>query len=229
MSALKRIINKDLKAIKETDLNSQNIFIEFNEDNMFEANAMIIAPEDSIYFGGVLFFKIVFPKNYPFSPPNVQYMACNRVRIHPNLYVGGKVCLSILGTWSGPKWTTVMDITTVLMSIQSLLDNNPLHNEPGQEKNFSPTNDLYNQAIEYESMNSLLFQNMNKPPSGFECFVPTIQSFFLKDNEKIFKKIELNLAKPKRRLYVSFYRIDINVDYEKLKHQFEKNYELLTD
>ena len=52
---------------------------------------------------------------------------------------------------------------------------------------------------------------------------------FLKNNENILKKIELNIHKPPRRLYVSFYRIDINVDYEKLKHQFKKNYELLTD
>ena len=39
----------------------------------------------------------------------------------------GKVCLSILGTWAGPKWTSIMDITTVLLTIQSLLDKNPLH------------------------------------------------------------------------------------------------------
>ena len=46
----------------------------------------------------------------------------------------GKVCLSILGTWSGPKWTSIMDITTVLLTLQSLLDENPLHHEPGQRK-----------------------------------------------------------------------------------------------
>ncbi len=30
-----------------------------------------------------------------------------------------------------PQWTTIMDIGTVLLSIQSLLNNNPLDNEPG--------------------------------------------------------------------------------------------------
>ena len=67
---------------------------------------------------------------------DVSYLSCTKTRIHPNIYVGGhkngrKVCLSILGTWNGPKWTTVMDISTVLITIQSLLDNNPLCHEPG--------------------------------------------------------------------------------------------------
>jgi hypothetical protein len=26
------------------------------------------------------------------------------VRFNPNLYINGKVCLSLLGTWSGPSW-----------------------------------------------------------------------------------------------------------------------------
>ena len=131
-SAVKRIINKDIKEIHKNSLDKQGIFIEFNEDNLLEAKAMIVGPEDSVYEGGVLFFKIFFPKNYPYAPPDVCYIARNRVRIHPNLYTRhhptghGKVCLSILGTWSGPKWTSVMDTSTVLLTIQSLLDKKPL-------------------------------------------------------------------------------------------------------
>ena len=139
--AIQRIINRDIKEIQKLNLNSLGIYIQFNEDNFLEAKAMIVGPKDSLYEGGFLLFNIYFPKNYPFAPPDVVYVSRNRIRIHPNIYVGhgtngfGKVCLSILGTWSGPKWTTIMDITTVLLTIQSLLDNNPLHHEPGQEKN----------------------------------------------------------------------------------------------
>ena len=137
MKAVKRILSKDMRAVEEQKLNSLGIYIHFNEENILEANAMIVGPKDSLYEGGFLFFKIKFPKNYPFSPPDVVYVSRNRVRIHPNLYVSsgtggyGKVCLSILGTWSGPKWTTIMDISTVLLSLQSLLDSNPLSHEPG--------------------------------------------------------------------------------------------------
>jgi ubiquitin-protein ligase len=220
MSALKRILNKDMKAIQTMDLNSQGIFIEFNEENMFEAKAMIMGPKDSLYFGGCLLFTIVFPKNYPFSPPQVTYISRNRVRIHPNLYVGGKVCLSILGTWSGPKWTTVMDITTILMSIQSLLDSNPLHHEPGQERNVSKTNDLYNEAIEHESISTLLFKNLLDTPSGYDCFQPMMKEKFIENHKEIHEKIKKKITQKPHRLFVPFYRVDINVDYNELSKIF---------
>lgn len=224
MSAVKRIINKDIKAINNLNLNEQGIFIEFNENNMYEAYAMIIAPEDSLYFGGVLYFTINFPKNYPFSPPSLKYMSSCKTRIHPNLYVNGKVCLSILGTWSGPKWTTVMDITTVLLSIQSLLDNNPLHHEPGQEKNVGLMNDLYNKAITYESINSLLIKNYKTPPENFKVFNLIIKNHIKDKNENILKKINEN-KDIKGSICVSFYRINLYLDYESLK----KNYENLLE
>ena len=87
MKAAKRILTKDMRAIEEQRLNSLGIYIHFNEENILEANAMIVGPKDSLYEGGFLFFKIKFPKNYPFSPPDVVYVSRNRVRIHPNLYV----------------------------------------------------------------------------------------------------------------------------------------------
>ena len=118
-SALKRILKKDIKEIENKNLNELGIYVKFDEENMLHARAMITGPKGSLYEYGFLFFGITFPKNYPFSPPDISYISRNNVRIHPNLYVGrhssgnGKVCLSILGTWSGPKWTSIMDITTV--------------------------------------------------------------------------------------------------------------------
>lgn len=55
------------------------------------------------------------------------------VRFNPNLYSNGKVCLSILGTWSGPSWTSVQTMNSTLISIQSLMNYAPYHNEPGFE------------------------------------------------------------------------------------------------
>ena len=164
-AALKRILKKDIREIQNKKLEDLGIYVKFNEDNMLQARAMITGPNGSLYQHGFLFFNITFPKNYPYAPPDVSYISRNKVRIHPNLYVGrhssgyGKVCLSILGTWSGPKWTSIMDITTVLLTLQSLLDENPLHHEPGQEKNNTNTNSLYNDKIKYESLNTLLLKN----------------------------------------------------------------------
>lgn len=44
------------------------------------------------------------------------------MRFNPNLYAEGKVCLSLLGTWSGPGWVPgVSSLAQVLLSIQSAI------------------------------------------------------------------------------------------------------------
>ena len=97
-------------------------------DDLYNWEATIIGPKDTPYENGILYFIIEFPHNYPYSPPKVGYLSHSRYRIHPNLYVGrsqdnflGKVCLSIINTWAGPKWTTIMHVGSVMVSIQSLL------------------------------------------------------------------------------------------------------------
>jgi len=60
-------------------------------------------------------------------------------RLNPNLYETGKVCLSLLGTWSGEageNWNPQSsNILQVLISIQGLvLVEEPFYNEPGFEK-----------------------------------------------------------------------------------------------
>lgn len=228
-NAIKRILNKDMKEIEKQNLKSLGIYIYFNEDNLLNAKAMIVGPKDSLYEGGFLFFNINFPKNYPFSPPDVTYVSRNKVRIHPNIYVGngtggfGKVCLSILGTWSGPKWTSIMDITTVLLVIQSLLDNNPLHHEPGQENNNTKQNDLYNEIIKYESINTLHLKNLRDPPYGFDIFKEFMLSEKEKYNDSIIQFLKENKNNPKKNIQVGFYRINIDTDYKKLYEQYIKD------
>ena len=227
-NAIKRIINKDIKEFNSKNLNSLGIYIEFNENNFLEAKAMIIGPKDSLYEGGFLFFNINFPKNYPYAPPDVTYVSRNKVRIHPNIYVGsgtngfGKVCLSILGTWSGPRWTSIMDITTVLLTIQSLLDKNPLHHEPGQENNNTKQNDLYNEVIKYESINTLFFKNILDPPNGFEIFLENMNEEKDKNKEIIKKHIEEKENNKPKNIIIGFYRIDVRIDYQQLKIKFDK-------
>lgn len=225
-NALKRILNKDIKEISKQNLNSLGIYIQFNEDNFLEAKAMIVGPKDSLYEGGFLFFNINFPKNYPFSPPDVTYVSRNNIRIHPNIYVGhgtggyGKVCLSILGTWSGPKWTSIMDITTVLLTIQSLLDNNPLHHEPGQEKNESEMNTLYNEVIKYDSINTLIIKNMVDPPERFYIFIDNMKEEFDKYKQNIQDFLLKKKGVERRKITVSFYRIQTILDYQLLLNNY---------
>jgi ubiquitin-conjugating enzyme E2 Z len=130
-------------------LRASGIYYEPDEVNGRRGYAMIIGPEGTPYAFCPLFFTFSLPSDYPFSSPAVTFVTTDgATRFHPNLYVGGKVCLSILGTWSGPSWAAVMTISTVLSSIQSLLEPNPIVNEPGWEK-FTLENERARSYSEY--------------------------------------------------------------------------------
>ena len=232
--AIKRIINKDLKEIHSMKLNDLGIHIEFNEENMLKANAIIFGPKDTPYENGILYFKIDFPNNYPFSPPKIGYFSTSRIRIHPNLYVGrshnnflGKVCLSSINTWSGPKWTTVMHIGSVLLSIQSLLTKDPLHNEPGFENEEGQRNDYYNTIVEYDNYNHLIRRNGFDIHQDFYCFSEVIYNHLKSNKESIIEKLEvLSVKYPKPiKISLNVYGLMTILEYPKLKEHIKEIFE----
>jgi ubiquitin-protein ligase len=120
---------------------NSSIYVRYNPNNIRNIKALIIGPKDTPYENGCYIFDIFIPNEYPNIPPkvNLQTTGGGSVRFNPNLYNSGKVCLSLLGTWSGnggEKWNKdTSTLLQVLVSIQSLiLVENPYFNEPGYEK-----------------------------------------------------------------------------------------------
>lgn len=225
---MKRIINKDMKEINKMELDKLGIHVNFNEENIMKATAIIIGPKDTPYENGILYFIIEFPNNYPFSPPKVGYLSHSRYRVHPNLYVGrshdnyiGKVCLSSINTWSGPKWTTVMHIGSVLLSIQSLLCNNPLHNEPGFENEKGKRNDTYNQMVEYDTYNHLIKNNGFTLHPLFIIFDDVISKHLKNERENILNNLKILCEKyPKPiKASINIYNLMMIMDYNSLKKE----------
>ncbi len=64
-------------------------------------SVMILGPPRTPYEDGLFFFDVQLPGSYPSSPPAVHYISYCSDRLNPNLYEDGKVCVSLLGTWSG--------------------------------------------------------------------------------------------------------------------------------
>jgi ubiquitin-protein ligase len=125
---------REVADLQRGDLSGIGIYTWFDETNIRHGKAMLIGPEGTPYAFCPLFFDIVVPNEYPLVPPKVHIETTDSMtRLHPNLYTGGKVCLSILGTYTGPSWVSTMNIETVLKSIYSLLNENPITNEPGWE------------------------------------------------------------------------------------------------
>lgn len=148
----KRIIN-DIRELYSDPV--EGIFVAPDDDNITILHALIVGPEGTPYEGGFFYFLVTFSEKYPLVPPKVKLMTTGdgKVRFNPNLYACGKVCLSILGTWQGPGWTSVMTTKSVLISIQSLMCENPFYNEPGfekQEARYKKESEDYNRRIHYQ-------------------------------------------------------------------------------
>ncbi|KAI6164816.1 hypothetical protein EDD17DRAFT_1775170 [Pisolithus thermaeus] len=107
-----------------------SVFLRVDENRVDIIKALIIGPE-----GTPFLFDIFLGPTYNHTPPSVKYMTTNggKYRFNPNLYADGKVCLSLLGTWSGPGWISGRStLLQVLVSIQSMiLCDEPYLNEPG--------------------------------------------------------------------------------------------------
>merc|ERR1719322_265404 len=113
---------------------------------------MILGPVDTPYEGSIFLFDLKIPETYPQSPPKVHfysYLGFWDGGIHPNLYNTGTVCLSILGTWAGPRWDQKnSSILQVLVSIQGLvLVKEPYFNEPTNSLSWRILSSNYNRLI----------------------------------------------------------------------------------
>jgi len=170
LSAKKRLI-KDIVSLSKSPLIDEGIYYTHDDDNIQYGYAVIIGPKDSPYEDGIYMFRFKFPYNYPVSPPKVEFMTSyNQFRFHPNYYVSGKVCLSILNTWPGEKWTSSLTLRFILVTLQSIMTKNALTNEPGvtvekhNERIIS-----YDNAVSYNNIAHCisLFQNV---PTMFNMF-----------------------------------------------------------
>ena len=121
--------------------------------------AVMVGPSGTPYEDSIFIFDLFLPADYPNTPPSVSYFSYGE-RLNPNLYETGKVCLSLLGTWSGQageNWNPQSsNLLQVLISIQGLvLVDDPFYNEPGFEKQMG-TEDGRVKAMRYNE-GALLF------------------------------------------------------------------------
>mgnify|MGYP005648806785 FL=1 len=215
--ATKRILS-DLRIIKKNELDKHNIYVSTNDEDMYNIKAMIIGPDDTPYEGGFFFFDINFPKNYPMEPPKAKFMTLNReVRFNPNLYKCGKVCVSLLNTWAGPGWTTACTLSAVLLSIQSLLNENPIHNEPGWEKENGEKCRTYNDLLDYYNLKVGVLQMIRDTPLGFEVFKDIMLKYYVTHFEKYMKFLDKRMDKNGEQKLSKLYSMSAKLDYNAIQ------------
>lgn len=227
---IKRLL-ADVKYIFKNPLTDNGIYYVHDEEDILKGYAMIVGPEDTQYFGGYYFFEFSYPTDYPFSPPKVKYMTNDGItRFNPNLYKCGKVCVSILNTWSGDKWSACQTINSVLLTLCSLLNNTPLLNEPGVtklHKDYAP----YNRIIEYVNIDfaicELLDRSKNKIPGQFVSFYPFMKEQFLKNYDKLAAIVE-SKSGLEEQYYVQIYQMSTRANYNLLKAKLISTKEIVS-
>ncbi|KAG6556424.1 hypothetical protein Mapa_002367 [Marchantia paleacea] len=148
--------------------------------------AMIVGPQGTPYQNGLFMFDIFLPPDYPQVPPNVHFLTTGggKVRFNPNLYDSGKICLSLLGTWSGPGWVPGKStLLQVLVSIQSLIFvKDPYYNEPGFEQTKSPEAEKENSRHREHTLSLAVLGALRKPDP---LFADVVREHFLLKREEM--------------------------------------------
>ena len=220
---VKRLL-KDVRQLIRHPLTDNGIYYSHDDSDMTKGYAMIVGPSDTPYFGGYYFFKFDYPSDYPFSPPKVTYMTNDGMtRYNPNLYKCGKVCVSILNTWSGDKWSSCQTINSILLTLCYLLNDAPLENEPGHNKSsrdFIP----YQKSIEFKNIDFAICDMIlkQKIPEPFQLFYPFVKEHFINNYDKLLTFIQSHKTNSTSTLVVSIYSMNTHIDYPNLEKKLIK-------
>lgn len=166
------------------------IFVRYDNQRMDLMKSLIFGSRDTPYAHGAFIFDIFVNDNYPAGPPlcNLETTGNGQIRFNPNLYHCGKVCLSLLGTWSGranenwnPKLSTILQ---VLVSIQSIIMTEDVsYNEPGHEASKKTAegkmiNEGYSNIVKYANIKYAMVEAMKNPAPWFKEVI--LIHFYLK-------------------------------------------------
>lgn len=153
-----------------------SIYVRVYERRIDLLRAAIVGPAGTPYHDGLFFFDLAFPSDYPTRPPQVTYRSFG-IRVNPNLYASGFVCLSLLNTWFGKakeKWNPAEStVLQVLVSIQGLvLNREPYFNEPsvGHFPGQGKKSTAYSEKAFVMSCKTMVYLLRN-PPKNFEDLV----------------------------------------------------------
>lgn len=159
---------------------------------------LILGSKDTPYAYGAFVFDVWFQPSYPSDPPHIVIKTGrNKVRFNPNLYLEGKVCLSLLNTWGGDsyqKWIPEKSsLLQVLLSIQSLVMhedvyfNEPAHYTSKGQPVHDSRNEAYCKLVKYANIQYAMVEAIQEKDHPFKEII--LAHFYL-NRENIFQQID---------------------------------------
>lgn len=216
----KRII-LDIRDLQKSPI--ENIHYFPLEEDITIGHAVVFGPEGTPYEHGNYLFKFHFPKEYPYEPPKLTYLTNDgQTRFNPNFYRDGKVCLSLLNTWQGEKWSACQSIRSILITLQMTMNEKPLLNEPGinEDMHFSSIR-KYNRLIAFKNV-ELTIVNYNESsqhiPIQREEIKQVISEHFSSTRDKVIDRVQSHIGQSydKSIIRLNLYSQNAYVDYERL-------------
>ncbi len=188
-SSLAKRIFAEIETIKDS-ISDFQCYVLVSEENIQQMKVLFIPDYDTPYAGGYFEFDMFIPTNYPAEPPKLKFLTTDngKVRFNPNLYNCGKVCLSIINTWSTNQWDAkTSTISQVLLSINSMIFiEHPYTNEPAyynalENKFGRDASDNYSKKIRLECARVAIKNQLANTRTPFESI---IKSHWEKTKEK---------------------------------------------
>ncbi|CAJ2499810.1 Uu.00g026630.m01.CDS01 [Anthostomella pinea] len=145
---------------ERTNLEKENpdYFVRFEDDNLLKFEAYVLAPEDSLYQHKLIKLHFEIPTNYPMASATYSRFSWNIIKLTKTQgTTQSHICPAywrkdtpkpLCRRQSKPPYKSLF---VFLITIRSLLDNEPYKHEPGQRNHAE-----YNKYVEYTTWRSLL-------------------------------------------------------------------------
>jgi len=216
---------KDVKEIIKNPLDSHGIYYKHDDEDLLKGKALIIGPQGTPYENGFYLFEIIYPSNYPYSPPKLIYKTNDGVtRFNPNLYKCGKVCLSVLNTWRGEQWSSCQTISSVLLVLCTVLNDTPILNEPGITKTHMDYSN-YNAILKFKNIEVAMLAMLKNEDIGliFSEFIPIMKNHFLTNYDKLLNVVDKEIEQQiinntdTNIITTTIYQMNVKLNYKELK------------
>jgi ubiquitin-conjugating enzyme E2 Z len=196
----------DIAELQNDLYKNQGIFYEADEQTAQHGYALVFGPEGTPYEDCPMFYEFQIPQTFPFDNPKVEFRTYDGLtRFHPNMYKEGKCCLSILGTWEGPRWASTMRLSTILITLQSLMDTQPIRHEPGYANETGQMGADYAQWVEHACMQYIVKHAEQKAfPGELNRFWPIFEERLPKLLARLRTRLEARVDAGEKKVSVPY-------------------------
>ena len=188
------ILIHEFEELKHEPLSISGYTIELFDQNIYQWRITLLGAKDTPYADGIFFIKLLFPEDYPDSPPKIDFLTpIYHMNVHPKY---GRVDVNFI-RYDWQKTSKVREILTKLYTIFYLENpDSPYSREQADE--YRKDRDLYYFKIEiftkkYANIKS--FKDF-KPVNWDFSFPPKPKPFeitkYLNNNEKIKLSFDIN-------------------------------------